>query len=361
MARRGDGLYLRGKTWYLDCRLNGTRHVVRLGKGIGRSVASEIAQVKRGAILKGEAGIGKKRKDLSFEQATKTFLEWAVANKRPHTVTGYRRCPKFLGASFAGKSLGQIHPFLVERHKQGRVHGGARVRANREITTLKALFNRCRDWGLYEGDNPVRKVKLLQESKGRVRFLEPDEERRLLDTASEPLRSLIMLAINTGLRVQSEALTLRWADVDLPRGLLTVSGTYAKNGQTRTVPLNARAKTALRHLHSLSRGDMVFAKSDGLGYRSMRTAFELACQRAGLREVTPHTLRHTFASRLAMAGVDVRTIMELGGWQHLAMVQRYSHLSPRHKVAAVEQIADLFHNTFHNTPDEATIQADVSA
>ena len=245
MARRGDGLFLRGKTWWLDFQHDHTRHVVRLGRKINRVAASEIATVKRSAILRAEAGIGKKRKDLSFEQATKTFLEWAEANKRPHTVIGYRRCLKFLGASFAGKSLGQIHPFLVERHKQGRVHGGARVRANREITTLKALFNRCLDWELYEGDNPVSKVSLLEEPKGRVRFLEPDEERRLLDAANEPLRSLIMLAINTGLRVQSEALTLRWSDVDLPRGLLPVLGGYAKNGQTRTVPLNARAKAAL--------------------------------------------------------------------------------------------------------------------
>ena len=52
-----------------------------------------------------------------------------------------------------------------------------------------------------------------------------------------------------------------------------------------------------------------------------------------------HTLRHTFASRLAMAGVDLRTIQELGGWHSLQMVERYSHLSPNHKAQAVERIA----------------------
>ena len=62
MARKGDGLYLRGSTWYLDCRIDGARHVVKLGKGISRTVAGELATVKRAAILKGEAGIGKKRK-----------------------------------------------------------------------------------------------------------------------------------------------------------------------------------------------------------------------------------------------------------------------------------------------------------
>ena len=61
MARRGDGLYLRGNTWYLDCRIDGTRHVVKLGKNIKRTVAGELADVKRAAILKGEALLFKSR------------------------------------------------------------------------------------------------------------------------------------------------------------------------------------------------------------------------------------------------------------------------------------------------------------
>jgi site-specific recombinase XerD len=73
--------------------------------------------------------------------------------------------------------------------------------------------------------------------------------------------------------------------------------------------------------------------------------------RAKLAEVTIHTLRHAFASRLAMAGVDLRTIQELGGWSNLEMVQRYSHLSPSHKAEAVEKIAQNF-TTLFTTPEE---------
>src|SRR4030095_11371290 len=58
MARHGDGIYQRGKTWWLDFTHRGERHVVRLGKNISRTVAGELARVQRGAILKGEAGIG---------------------------------------------------------------------------------------------------------------------------------------------------------------------------------------------------------------------------------------------------------------------------------------------------------------
>ena len=73
-------------------------------------------------------------------------------------------------------------------------------------------------------------------------------------------------------------------------------------------------------------------------YQSIGTSFRRASRRAKLTGVTPHTLRHTFASRLVMAVVDLRTVQELGGWQTLAMVERYAHLSPAHKVQAVERI-----------------------
>jgi integrase len=340
MARHGDGLYLRGKdTWYLNCQINGKRYQIKLGKHISKSVAKELALIKRAKILKGEAGIGNKRKDCSFEKAVKEFLQWAQANKRPRTVRTHRECLVHLRKSFKEKQLSQIHPFLIEKHKRSRVEASAPVRANRELATLKSIFNRCRDWELFEGNNPVDKVKYLNEPRRRLRYLEPEEENQLLNIAPEPLRSLIIIGTNTGLRLRAEALMLRWEDIDLKRGLLTVQAAYAKSGQTRTIPLNSPSKLALERLKSLSRGDLVFPKPDGTPYSSIPNHFSKACQRAGLKDVTLHTLRHTFASRLAMAGIDLRTIQELGGWRSLQMVERYSHLSPSHKAQAVEQIA----------------------
>ncbi len=351
MARRGDGLYLRGKTWYLDCRINGTRYQERLGKDISRSVAKELASIQRAAILKGEAGIGKKRKDCTFEKATEEFLTWAEANKKSRTVRDYRECLVHLEKSFRDKRLSGIHPFLIEKHKAERAKAGAPVRANRELATLKNMFNRCRDWGLYEGDNPVTKVKFLKEPRRRLRYLEPEEERQLLQAIPEPLRSLIILGINTGLRMRAEALTLRWEDIDMKRRILTVQAAYAKSGQTRNIPLNSQARLALDQLRTTVTGELVFPKTDGTPYLSIPGSFARACKRSGLKDITLHTLRHTFASRLAMAGVDLRTIQELGGWRDLGMVQRYSHLSPNHKAQAVERIVENNSTTLFTTPE----------
>jgi len=127
MARRGDGIYQRGKTWWLDFLHDGTRHQVRLGKGVSRTVAGELASVKRAAILKGEAGIGgPKRKDVAFDDAAKEFLAWAKAEKRPKTAKIYGECLTQLKQSFAGKRLSELHPFLIEKHKRGRLEAGRR-------------------------------------------------------------------------------------------------------------------------------------------------------------------------------------------------------------------------------------------
>lgn len=152
-----------------------------------------------------------------------------MANKKPGTAQAYKECLGRLSESFSGKRLSEVSSFLVEKHKQRLIQAGARVRANRELAALKAVFNRCRDWKLFEGDNPVANVKMLKEPRRHLRFLEREEEARLLAQCAEPLRTLVLIGTNCGLRLKSEALSLRWADVDVGRRTLTVAA-YAKSG-----------------------------------------------------------------------------------------------------------------------------------
>jgi integrase len=337
MARKGDGIYLRGKTWWLDFIHFGNRHVVRLGKNVGRTVARELASVERAKILKGEAGIAtRKRRDISFDKAKEEFLTWARANKKPGTAEFYQYCMQSLSRSFAGKNLVEIHPFLVEKHKQMRIGEGHRVAVNRELAALNALFNRCREWRKFDGENPVRSVKKLDEPLNRLRYLSEEEEAALLSQCDEPLRTIVLLGIYAGLRIKAEALTLKKDSVNLSRCLLTIEAAYSKNGETQTIPIHSKLVEPLRAVMKGSRGEYVF---EGRQKRdSIRTAFENACERAKLRGVTPHSLRHTFASRLAMAGVGNRTLQELGRWKRVEMIDRYAHLSPEHLAHAIEKI-----------------------
>jgi len=357
MARKGDGLILRGRSWYLDATINGQRHAVRLGKDISRSVAAELAHVKRTAILRQESGIGVKRKDSEFSKVADLFLRWTESNKRPRTVRHYRLCVEQLKKTFGGSSLSTIKSFAIERHKHARK--AAPVRANRELETLRRIFywSMAQEPPLFEGVNPLRKskdkeraVSFFEESEGRIRYLEPEEEARLLAAAPEPIRSMIVVGINCGLRLSSEGLTLQWESVDLARRRLTILSAYSKNKRPRTIPLNTLAHDTLAQLKAKAAGPYVFEKKNGAPYKSFRTSFEKACAAAGLNDITPHVLRHTFCSRLIETGADVRTTQDLGGWKTLKMVQRYAHPNERGKIDAIKRL-ESFHNGIHNTQE----------
>jgi integrase len=113
------------------------------------------------------------------------------------------------------------------------------------------------------------------------------------------------------------------------------------------VSLNSVVVAALAQLPR--RGEFVFAKPNGKPYHAIR-GFREACDRAGLTDVTVHTTRHTFATRLCENGVDLRTVQELGGWATLSLVQRYAHVSPVRKAEAVEGLVKNSTTLLH-TPE----------
>lgn len=332
MGRTGNGLYRRGRTIYWESWIEGKRYRRRIGD-VPWKIALDISRKMRVEIIEGNFNYGRKSKDLSFEDARAKFEAWAVANKKPLSIRSYKESLRRLAESFSGKLLSEISPFLIEGHRAKRVRAGVRVRCNREISILKNLYNRMKQWQLYEGDNPAAAVKLTKEPKQRLRFLDPEEETLLLSKCKEPLRTQIIVGLYCGVRLKSEGLTLRWADIDFTRGLLSVQSAWAKNGKMRGVPMNSLVREALGRLPK--KGEWVFAKEDGTPYTSV-CGFNKARKAAGLSDVTVHTLRHTFATRLIENGVDLRTVQELGGWSDLKMLERYGHVSPSRKAAAVE-------------------------
>jgi integrase len=236
--------------------------------------------------------------------------------------------------------LSQIHPFLIEKHKQARVESGHRVAINRELAALSTLFGRAIEWNAFEGSNPVKvgRVRKLKEELNRLRFLSEEEECRLLETSSEPYRTIYLLGIYAGLRIRAEALTLKWENVDFERKQITIEAAYAKSGDTQTVPWHSRLVEPLKALFESRRNEWVFPRPEGRPIRSIREAFTNACQRAKLSGVTPHTLRHIFASRLGMAGINNLALQKLGRWKEPKMILRYAHLSEEHLADAIEKI-----------------------
>lgn len=186
-------------------------------------------------------------------------------------------------------------------------------------------------------------MRFARENNGRIRLLSGDEEVRLLAHCGPQLKPLVLTALHTGFR-KSELLSLVWADVDFHRRAITVRAAYAKNGESRSVPTNDVLTMTLKAVRMNERIEgFVFCSQKGTPYRSFRSAFEQAVCKAGLEDFTFHDLRHTFASRLVMAGVDLPTVKELMGHKDITMTLRYTHLSSGHKQRAVrvlEQFRD---------------------
>lgn len=211
------------------------------------------------------------------------------------------------------------------------------------VNRYRALISLVFRLGIESGkvkENPARLVKHRQENNARIRWLSADEEVRLRAVVSATCpehMAELDLALNTGLRL-SELYGLDWENVNLARRVLTIP--RPKNGEMRHVPLNGPALAALAELQVRSDGvGPVIRNAEGGALASPRYWFEPAVRIAKLRGFSWHCLRHTFASRLVMAGVDLRTVQELLGHKSIQMTVRYSHLTPKHTLAAVELLS----------------------
>lgn len=228
----------------------------------------------------------------------------------------------------------------------------------KHLALMKAIMRAAeRDWKWIER-GPV--IKVPQERGKRVRWLEPHEAVRLINECSEPLKSIVVFALATGLR-RSNIVDLQWQDVDLQRKVAWIHPEESKSGQAIGVALNDTACRLLRdqignHKKWVFVHQKPSTRSDGTKaaeVRKMRvdgnTAWRLALKRAGIDNFRFHDLRHTWASWLVQAGVPLTVLQEMGGWESIEMVQRYAHLAPRHLSAHAKQIDSIFEGHVPNS------------
>lgn len=352
------GIYLRGKSWYYDFVHHGARYVGSFGP-VPRSVAKEELARKKAAVLETRLNPAKARKSPRFDAFAKDYLAWIEANCKPLTVRRVRQTVTRFAAFLGPKRLDEVTPWHLEQWKKSRKEAGkAPASINTELATVKGVFSKAKAWGKLH-EHPGSSVKLLQNPRQKIRFLSEEEEARLIAVCSPPLRRLVQVGLLTGFRRQ-ELASLRPEDVDLDGGLVSVAACYAKNGESRTLPAGPRLKAVLHDaLTASGSAATVLVNAHGRAWHldTLSGQFRTACQEAGIGSLGPHVLRHTFASRLVMAGVDLSTVRELMGHKDIAMTLRYAHLSPHHKRTAMETLEARFSApspvNLHNTPINA--------
>ncbi len=244
--------------------------------------------------------------------------------------------------------LADVSPALLTQAKDKLARTATKAGAerspatvNRYLAALSHAFSvAAKEWHWIEG-NPLRNVSRPREPRGRDRFLDKDEIRRLLEACEQSnyshLATITLLALSTGMR-RGEILGLRRQDVDLESKCIHLVET--KNGDRRRVPLTGVVEKRLKEL-------LIRRQSEELLFPSVRDKskpikidayFKQAVKDADIKNFTFHDTRHTAASYLTMTGASLPEIAHILGHKTLAMVKRYAHLSDDHTSKVVARM-----------------------
>jgi integrase len=342
-----------GNNWQIDYYANGRR--VRERVGSSRQLADIVLKKRLVAIAEGRFLDIKKRERVKFEDFADKYLKEHSESKKSYYTD--IKIVGLLKKVFGGKCLHEITALEIQEFKVKRAAEVSPATVNRALAVLKSMFNRAIEWDKAT-ENPCKRVKMLKENNKRLRFLEKEEIGRLLGAIDElmlinkhdqyiHLKPIIIVALNTGMR-KGEILGLKWRDIDIQRKTIHLSDT--KNGDDRYVPMNDIVIKTIIAVPKNKDSAYIFCNQRGEPYGDIKKSYLSAVKKAGIIDFHFHDLRHTFASQLVMAGVDLNTVRDLLGHKSLEMTLRYSHLSPEHKQRAVDVLAQRMVTNWSQAP-----------
>jgi integrase len=330
----------RGKTWSVDIYLpNGKRYRKTVGT---REQAEEVEEKIAAEIVNGKWSL--REKDITFGELLPEYFEYSEASKAETTHSNDKyRIEAHLLLYFGKSALKDITPKMIDRYKAKRIRDRSpdnkvsNNTVNHELVCLSHIFKMAVRWG-YAEKNPVLSVEKLKVARRPPRYLSLDEIERLLYACrGTHIYPIVMTALHTGMR-KSELFNLQWPDIDFAQRKITIQSKkdwHTKNYKPRTVFITPSLYEMLEH-HKIRFGDndYVFTYNGSRIKYSIDDALSTAVEKARLksddRSVTLHTLRHTYASQLAIAGVPLRDIQELMGHQSSQTTLQYAHLSEEH-------------------------------
>jgi integrase len=278
-----------------------------------------------------------KREGLTFaEFFEQTYLPLVKANKSYKAYLTEQSLYKWIFPVVGDKPLPAISPLHLERIKKSLADAGRSPGTIRyTLALIRQCFNQAKILNLFEGDNPVSKVKMPHADNRRVRFLshtEADVLLRELAESNKQLHDMALLSLHTGMRA-GEIFNLAWSDVDLERQTLFLKDT--KSRRNRTAYLTEQTLIMLIQRKEIDGTGYVFKNRNGGKIQEVTNSFTPVIKKLGFNagitdrrnRVVFHTLRHSFASWCVEAGVDLYTVKTLLGHSTLSMTERYSHLS----------------------------------
>lgn len=355
-------VYKRGGTYWYEFIFDGKRVRVSAKTGNKRT-AEQIEAAKKTQLAKREVGLDIEKPIIPIlTDAVKQFLEWTKTEHaaKLSTANRYAVASKPLLLFFGNRPIDEISSDDVEKYKIWRSKQKKKVPdrllkkkkqattnktlkpaiINKELATLKIILNYFIKANVLL-KNPVSKVKFLKEDNNNYVVLTQEEEKLYLMAASQPLQDVAVLMLECGCR-PGEIYNLRKEDINLSQSFLMIQEGKTKAARRR-IPLTERAKNVLTSRINKAEGNFLF--SGGRGGKSktssivkLNNAHYGTKDRAKTRNFRIYDLRHTFASRMAMAGVDLVTLAALLGHSRIEMVMRYAHPVEEHKIDAMRKL-----------------------
>jgi integrase len=253
----------------------------------------------------------------------------------PASLKIYKSCLKQLNHMIGDAPVKSIKPevsvaYLARRRKDGLSPASLSI----EVRTFKRIWNLGIEWEVLE-KNPWKKVRLSRTDVAPA-YLTPEEFEQLYRAVKQKyFRDFLMLAVLTGLR-RSELGFMTWDKVDLQRRCMTVetnSHFRVKHGKRRVVPLHPKAVMVLEQMER--KGDRLFdVHPEHMSHLFRKYRSDLKMR----KELHLHSIRHSFASWLALDGTPTMDIKDLMGHSSIAVTQIYTHLPTEHLRSAVEKL-----------------------
>ncbi len=314
-------------------------------EGVTVNLASQYRGEWARKIRLGEELPWKKKKIPLFSEVADLYLEWGKENKASDR-DDRSRYDNHLKDSLGSKRLNTISSFDLERLKSDLVKKGlAPATVKHCLVLVREIFNKAAEWGKYKGPNPIKGVKLPRLNNQRERFLTHEEADALLNRlapVSKAVHDQALLALHCGLRA-GEIFNLRGQDLDFENSNGIIRIMDPKGGSPRTAYMTNAVREMLKKRMPKNPADLIFEdRWHGEPIKTVSKTFDRAVAELGFNDgledsrqkVVFHSLRHTFASWLAIQGTPILTIKELMGHKTLTMTERYAHLLQSHKQRA---------------------------
>jgi len=340
------GLRIRNGKWYYRFRLDGRNYAATTDLRATKPNESKALQMEadhRRALLEGRRPTTRVVV-RTFSDAAREFLEWAKARYRAHPNSARRIAVSLTSALafFESEPVSAIDDGRIEAYKAWRInrHGVRDITVRHDLHALSGFF-RYAIKQRWTRDNPIRRVEIPSDAEAvRIHVLTVPEEKQYFAAAARhrDLCDLGRLMLNQGMRPE-EALALSKFDVNLDRAQLQIRAGKSVAAR-RILDLTPESREILgRRMAGQSAWIFPAPRKRGQHVARLNNAHDRVCAKASLNFVL-YDLRHTFATRMAEAGVDLATLAAILGHGSIRIVQRYVHPTAEHKRAAMARYAE---------------------